>query len=114
MGIAGRFVELGIAMQRPRRPEANAPCRAPRNGLGTVLPVPVKMRRRVEIDDSSFREPSAVSTKIPDSREAAQAAAADVLVRRHGESIAIESADSGLARDPTFGFAPGKPAESAP
>ncbi len=81
---------------------------------GAVLPVPVKMRRRVEIDDSLFREPSAVSTTIPDFTEAAQAAAADVLGRRHGESIAIEWADSELALDQTFGFAPGKPPGSAP
>ena len=82
---------------------------------GAVLPVPVKMCRRVEIDDALFRKPSAVSTTIPGFTEAAQAAAAaDVLVRRYGESIANESADSELALDKTFAFAPGKPPGSAP
>lgn len=53
-----------------------------------------------------------MNTAIPDFTEAAQAAA-DMLVRRSGASIAIELADSELSLDPTFGFAPGKPPGSA-
>jgi hypothetical protein len=44
--------------------------------LGAVVPVSDKIRRRVEVDDSSFREPSAMSIKIPDFTEAAQAGSA--------------------------------------
>ena len=51
-------------------------------------------------------------TAIPDFTEAAQAAA-DMLVRRSGASIAIELADSELSLDRRFGFAPGKPPGSA-
>ncbi len=81
---------------------------------GAVSPVPVKMHRRVESDDALFREPSAVGTTIPDFSEAAQAAAADALVRRYGESIPIESADTEFPLDQAFGFAPGEPPGSAP